>query len=131
MPIQSGTSTIKLQNIAEIDIYNADNSANNTTHSGDNILDGVKLTLEKGESVKVASGRDRALSEKVNLTFEVIEGAEEDLVKLYNSNNCKCTIELHKKNGDATNVVGFLSVNRAVGRRKRVEYADTKWNKYY
>lgn len=123
MAVTAGTSTIKLQNIAQIDIQNIATPLNGTTHSGDNILDGVELKLEKGESIRVASGKDRAMSEKVSLAFEIVEGAEDDLAKLLLCNNAKCTIEIQKLNGDGTSVVGFLSVNRAVA--KMISYKCT------
>jgi formylmethanofuran dehydrogenase subunit A len=117
MPVIQGTSTIKLQNVGHISIRNlAVPSTYDTTHSGDNILDGVEIKLEKGESIRVASGKDRAMSEKVSVTFEIVEGTEEDLAKLLNCNNAKCVVEMSKNNGDSTNVTGFLSVNRAVAK---------------
>lgn len=123
MPLTQGTSTIKLQNIEHIGIANVSTPANDTLHSGDNILDGVELKLEKGESIRVSSGKDRAMSEKVSVAFEIVEGTEEDLVKLLLCNNAKCNIEITKRNGDATFVTGFLSVNRAVG--KMISYKCT------
>lgn len=123
MPVTQGTSTIKLQNIQQISVVDIATPLNNTTHSGDNILDGVELKLEKGESIRVASGKDRAMSEKVTLAFEIVEGTEEDLAKLLLCNNAKCNVEMTKLNGNATQVTGFLSVNRAVG--KMISYKCT------
>lgn len=123
MPITAGTSTIKLQNIEQISISNVTTPANDTLHSGDNILDGVELKLEKGESIRVSSGRDRAMSEKVSVAFEIVEGIEEELAKLLLCNNAKCNVEITKLNGNATSVTGFLSVNRAIG--KMISYKCT------
>jgi hypothetical protein len=123
MAVTAGTSTIKLQNIQQIAIANIATPLNDTTHSGDNILDGVEIKLEKGESIRVSSGKDRAMSEKVSVAFEIVEGNETDLAKLLACNNAKCTLELAKLNGDATSVVGFLSVNRAVA--KMISYKCT------
>ena len=115
MAITPGTSSIKLKNIDQITIADAVTPANNTKHSGDNILDGVELKVEKGESVRVASGKDRALSEKVSMMFEVVEGAEADLAKLLLCNNKKVTVTI-EKGATGTEILGFLSVNRAVGK---------------
>lgn len=123
MPITQGTSTIKLQNIHQIGVQNIATPLNDTVHSGDNILDGVELKLEKGESIRVASGKDRAMSEKVSLVFEIVESAEADLAKLLLCNNAKCTIEIRKLHGDSMQVVGFLSVNRAAS--KMISYKCT------
>ena len=79
--------------------------------------------MEKGESIRVSSGKDRAMSEKVSVAFEIVEGTEEDLAKLLNCNNAKCVIEIAKANGDSTSVTGFLSVNRTVG--KMISYKCT------
>jgi hypothetical protein len=116
MPIVAGTSSIKLENINDIVINNQLFPNNNNSHSGDNILDGVELKVEKGESIRVASGRDRAVSEKVSLSFEIVEGTEAELAKLLACNNAKCDVEIAKADNTNTVVAGFLSVNRAVGK---------------
>jgi hypothetical protein len=116
MPIVAGTSSIKLENINDITINNQLFPNNDNSHSGDNILDGVELKVEKGESIRVASGRDRAVSEKVSLSFEIVEGTEEELAKLLACNNAKCDVEIAKADNTNTAVTGFLSVNRAVGK---------------
>lgn len=123
MPITAGTSVIKLQNITQIAITNIATSSNDNLHDGDNILDGVEIKLEKGESIRVASGKDRAMSEKVSVAFEIVEGVEADLAKLLLCNNARCIVEFSKLNGEATHVTGFLSVNRSVG--KMISYKCT------
>lgn len=77
MPIIKGTTQIKIRNIDNIDIngqYIADGEPISNTMYGENLEQGVTVTMSSGTSTSVANGAKVSTSEKVVISWVLLGG---------------------------------------------------------
>lgn len=82
MPITAGTSQVKLRNVQQIDFiaqYITDNEPLQNTMYGENIEQGVTLTITQGTSTNVANGAKVTTSEKINVSWTLLGGTLEQM----------------------------------------------------
>ena len=75
MPIVKGTSHVKIRNVDNIDIngqYIADGEPISNTMQGENLEQGVTVTVSSGTSTSVANGAKISTSEKVVISWVLL-----------------------------------------------------------
>ena len=127
MNFTAGTSNIELVNITTIGLTSANSPATFDPLSiiGDDLKDGVSLVEATNSSIKVASGRERQVSEKVNISFEIIEIAAADAAELMLANNSRIELIITLDNGIQSTTRGIINVNRSVKTNDLITYMCT------
>jgi len=127
MAFTAGTSNIKLVNIATIGLTSANTPETFDPLSiiGDDLKDGVSLVEATNSSIKVASGRERQVSEKVNISFEIIEITSADAKELMLANNSRIELVITLDDARALTIRGIINVNRSVKTNDLITYMCT------
>jgi len=127
MAFTAGTSNIKLVNITSIGLTSTASPATFDPLSivGDDLKDGVSLVEASNSSIRVASGRDRQVSEKVNISFEIIEISAADATELMSANNDRIALVITLDNSSQLTIRGIINVNRNVKTNDLITYMCT------
>lgn len=81
MPLTIGTSQVKIRNVQQIDFlarYNDGDPLQNTM-LGENIEQGVTLTITQGTTTNVANGAKVSTSEKLNVSWTLLGSTLEQM----------------------------------------------------